>query len=71
MAEGAPMAAQRLAQRLQDAVAALGRSPIAGRPGPSTTREWVRVRPYVIRYPVRDGRVFVVRIRHAARRPTE
>ena len=40
-----------------------------GRPAIHETRELTSVKPYVIRYAVRQDRVYVIRIRHAARRP--
>ena len=70
-AEGSPLAAQRLAQRIQDAVGRLRHAPSTGRPLPSGLRELVTVRPYVIRYRITGAEIVVVRIRHAARRPTE
>ena len=67
----APLAAQRQANRILEALSQLEHTPLIGRPSPKGTRELVTVPPYVIRYRVMGRRVFVVRIRHGARRPTE
>lgn len=40
-----------------------------GRPAIHGTRELTTVKPYLIRYTVAGDRVYIIRIRHAARRP--
>ena len=66
----------RAADRLYSELISLGNSlalfPHRGRPVPGTTqRELVAAYPYVIRYRVEGRMVRVLRVRHAARRPTK
>ena len=68
-AQGAPLAAQRMAARFLAAIETLEQHPQRGRRGAHGLYELLIVRPYVIRYRIRPGMVDVVRIRHAAQRP--
>ena len=65
-----PAAAQRIVLAIADAVARLADYPAMGRPGRvEGTRELVVPHtPYIIPYRVREGRVEVLRIFHAARK---
>ena len=67
--EFAPLAAQRFAQRLVSTVESLGEQPNRGRPVRLGVRELVFVRPYLILYEVTEDAVYIVHIRHGARRP--
>jgi toxin ParE1/3/4 len=68
VAEAAPIAAGRLRDRLLEAADSLSTLPdryrAAGR-----TRELVVIRPYILRYQVIGPSVFILRVRHGARRP--
>jgi toxin ParE1/3/4 len=64
-----PSAAQRMARALLDATDALAELSDRGRPSADRTRELVVVWPYVIRYRVAGDTVFILRVRHGARRP--
>ena len=65
------VAADRLAERLIAAGNRLEMFPHRGRPVSGTTmREIVAVNPYIIRYRVIRNEVVILRVRHAARRPT-
>lgn len=64
-----PRAAQRMARRLLDAGDSLRDFPHRGRPAPEARRELPSVPPYVIRYAVREDVVYILRVRHGARRP--
>ena len=67
-----PRAAQALARRLIDAGEGLVLFPNRRRPVPgSVYRELLTVDPYIIRYRVKGEQVSILRIRHAARRPTK
>ena len=63
-----PIAAERLVNRLLDAMNGLLDFPMTGRPTSDGQRELVTVKPYVILYHVNDGRIAVLRVLHAARR---
>ena len=65
-----PAAAQRVVLAIADAVELLARHPALGRPGRvEGTRELVVAgTPYVIPYGVRENRVEVLRVFHAARK---
>lgn len=65
-AQGAPLAAQRMAARFLAAIETLERHPQRGCPVSRGLRELLIVRPYMIRYRIRAGTVEVIRIRHAA-----
>ena len=64
-----PQAAQRMASRLIDAGTSLGDFPERGRVAASATRELVTVPPYVLRYRLEAGTIYILRIRHGAQRP--
>ena len=64
-----PRAAFRIASALVDAAGNLTTFPDRGRLIRPGVREWVTVRPYVIRYVVLTEEVRVMFIRHSARRP--
>ena len=68
-AQGAPLAAQRMAARFLTAIETLEQHPQRGRRISRDIHELLIVRPYVIRYRIRPGAVEVMRIRHAAQRP--
>jgi toxin ParE1/3/4 len=65
-----PAAAQRIVRAVEQAVELLARHPALGRPGRvEGTRELVVPgTPYLIPYRVREGRVEVLRVFHAARK---
>ena len=69
-AEGSPLAAERYAARLLTAIAKLEHFPERGRRVGANIRELTTVPPYVVRYIITGRTVDVVRIRHAARRPS-
>ena len=64
-----PPAALRFFIRLRDAGESLSRYPERGRLAQQDMRELTTVKPYIIRYSTRGGRVYITGIRHAARRP--
>ena len=64
-----PDAAAAVFLNLRDAAASLDLMPDRGRPVGGHRRELTHVRPYVIRYRVKEGRVEILEIRHRARRP--
>ncbi|WBH15372.1 type II toxin-antitoxin system RelE/ParE family toxin [Sphingomonas radiodurans] len=66
-----PQAAVRMALRLISASESLRDFPNRGRPAGETFRELPGVRPYVIRYRVAAEIVYIIRIRHGARRPED
>jgi len=68
-AQGAPLAAQRMATRFVAAIETLEQHPHRGRRVSHDIHELVIVQPYVIRYRIQADAVKVMRIRHAARRP--
>ena len=69
-AQGAPLAAQRMAARFVAAIETLERHPERGRRVAHGVHELLIVQPYLIRYRIRANLVEVVRIRHAAQRPS-
>ncbi|MGE3782005.1 MAG: type II toxin-antitoxin system RelE/ParE family toxin [Alphaproteobacteria bacterium] len=69
MARFNPAAAEKLAERLLAAGDSLVSFPNRGRPIPdSQLRELTVVYPYVIRYRVAADHVWILRVRHGARR---
>lgn len=66
-----PRAALRIASALVDAAGNLAAFPDRGRLVRPDVREWLMVRPYVIRYVVLTEEVRVIFIRHAARRTVD
>lgn len=66
-----PYAARDMATRIIDTGNSLATFPDRGRRVPGTQlREIAITRPYIIRYRVDRDRVVILRVRHAARRPT-
>lgn len=65
-----PLTARRLAERLIAAGNSLAQFPDRGRPRSGGVRELLSVPPYAIRYRVTAEAVFIVRVRHGARRPS-
>ena len=61
-----PQAAQRMARRLIEAGDGLREFPDRGRLASNGRRELVTIPPYIVRYRIDDGTVFIVGIRHAA-----
>jgi len=67
-----PWAAKKLAAALEAAGNGVAPFPNRGRAVSGTNmREITTVHPYVIRYRVEGDTVFILRIRHTARRPTK
>lgn len=68
IAQDSPAAAERIVERIFDAVDRLADQPLQGRPGRITgTRELVIPRsPYIVIYRVRDQVVQVLAVQHAA-----
>lgn len=64
-----PLAAVRLARRLQEAGNRLDPFPGRGRALSRDRRELTVVPPYLIRYRVEDARVLILEVRHGARKP--
>ncbi len=65
------MAASRVADEIVSASNGLDEFPDRGRPVPKTQlRELVTGTPYIVRYLVEAETVVILRVRHAARRPT-
>ena len=69
IAQFSPLAAQRFSLKLVAAAEDLAENPDRGRKVDPGRRELSLIRPYLIRYRVEDEAVFILRIRHAARRP--
>ena len=69
-AQGAPLSAQRMAARFVAAIETLEQHPHRWRCVSHDTHELVIVQPYVIRYRIRACAVKIMRIRHAAQRPS-
>ena len=68
----APLAAQRMALRLEAAGDSLEHYPDRGRAISNGRRELVTVPPYLIRYRIKLGAVEIIAVRHGARdRDTE
>ena len=68
--QGAPLAAQRMAARFLAAIETLEQHPQRERRVSRDIHELLMVRSYLIRYRIQPGAVEVVRIRHAAQRPS-
>jgi len=70
IAENDPAAAERVAQRIQDAVKNLREFPNIGRRGqlPNTRELIISNLPYFIPYTVVDGTIYLLRVYHSARR---
>jgi plasmid stabilization system protein ParE len=62
-----PGAAARFAQQLRIAAESLAEFPRKGREIENGLRQWGIVRPYLVRYLIEGGRVFIVDIVHGAR----
>jgi plasmid stabilization system protein ParE len=69
IAQFSPLAAQRFSLKLVAAAEDLAENPDRGRSVGNGRRELALIRPYLIRYRVEADDVFILRIRHAARRP--
>jgi toxin ParE1/3/4 len=63
-----PAAAQRLAARLVDAGNRLRVFPSRGRSAGDGFRQLALIRPYLIRYRIEQDTVYIVGVRHSARR---
>ena len=65
-----PVAAQQVVARIKDAVSLLSEQPGIGRLGrvPNTKELVVDQTPYILPYRVRDRRIEILRVLHAARR---
>jgi toxin ParE1/3/4 len=65
-----PVAAQQVVSRIKDAVSLLSEQPGIGRLGrvPNTKELVVDHTPYILPYRVRDKRIEILRVLHAARR---
>jgi len=65
-----PVAAQQVVIRIKDTVSLLSEQPGIGRPGrvPNTKELVVGQTPYILPYRVRDKRIEILRVLHAARR---
>jgi len=68
IARDRPVAAVRFVDRLWAAGQGLSEKPERGKPTASGMRELTTVRPYLIRYYVRENRVVIAEVRHGARR---
>jgi toxin ParE1/3/4 len=67
-----PHAAAHVAINLRDVGNGLANFPHRGRPVPGTgMRETMTAYPYIIRYRIAADAVFILRIRHTSRRPTD
>ena len=69
LADFSPDVAARFFIRLKEAGDRLALFAERGRPSGRGTRELTSVKPYNIRFRVVEDRVYVVTVRHAARRP--
>ncbi|MBW6527104.1 type II toxin-antitoxin system RelE/ParE family toxin [Sphingomonas sp. RHCKR7] len=63
-------AAERLKQRLHRVADSLSDFPKRGRPMRDGSRELATVPPYLLRYDVAGDMVYVLSVRHGARRPS-
>jgi plasmid stabilization system protein ParE len=71
IAQSNPQSAAKVAFTIKAAGDGLDAFPHRGRAVAGTNiREITRVYPYIIRYRIDAGAVFILRVRHAARRPT-
>ncbi len=68
IAQFRPRAAQRIAEDLYAAADGLGEHSERGKPGKRDRRELLIIRPYRIVYRVTEDAVFILRVRHTARR---
>ena len=70
IARDRPLAAERMLQTVEDAVASLAAHPDLGRPGrvPDTRELIVAGTPFIVPYRVREGDVQILTVLHAARR---
>ncbi|MBQ1561118.1 MULTISPECIES: type II toxin-antitoxin system RelE/ParE family toxin [Caulobacter] len=66
--ESKPLAAQRLGQKLLAVGESLRDHPDRGRPISHGRREVAFIKPYLMRYRIKGDRVFIMEVRHAARR---
>ena len=64
-----PSAALGIAADLDSLANSLTDFPRRGSPAARGTREMVTVHPYILRYRVVGQKVYVLRVRHSARRP--
>ena len=64
-----PAAAERYHARFWSLGESLSDFPRRGRAADDGTREMTSVPPFILRYDVEDDRVFILSIRHGARRP--
>lgn len=64
-----PSAADRTYARLLQLGDSLRTSPNRGRPAAGNTRQLVSVRPYNLTYAVEGDEVYILHIRHSARKP--
>ena len=64
-----PLAAQQVISRIKETVSLLSEQPGIGRPGrvPNTKELVVDRTPYILPYRVRDNRIEILRVLHAAR----
>ena len=64
-----PLAAQQVVSRIKETVSLLSEQPGIGRPGrvPNTKELVVDRTPYILPYRVRDNRIEILRVLHAAR----
>jgi addiction module RelE/StbE family toxin len=69
IAQFSPLAAQRIAARLKAAAERLDEHAERGRRLGAGRRELVIVPPYLIRYRLDEDTVYILQIRHGARRP--
>jgi plasmid stabilization system protein ParE len=66
----APIAADRLAERLFAAGNSLAEHPDRGRPLGKTRRELTIVWPYLLQYRLKAGAIEILSVRHGARKST-
>jgi len=70
MTQDDPLAAQQVVSRIKYTVSLLSEQPGIGRPGrvPNTKELVVDRTPYILPYRVRDNRIEILRVLHAARK---
>lgn len=66
IAQFSPLASQRMALRLMLGGDSLAEHPERGAPIPGGRRQLTHISPYLLRYKVVGGRVFILDVRHAA-----
>jgi len=71
LADFSPRAAKRFFIQLKEAGDSLALFAERGRPSGRGTRELTSMKPYIVRYAVTEDGVYIVTVRHAARRPIE